>query len=96
MRYELKHDKLAAQIFLRASAAAKARRRAEEVYAFYGEIAANRLLSAEELDDLSPFTTVLQIPEELKQAMDKARQKIREAEEAEINKLKTANSLSFE
>ena len=88
MRYELKHDKLAAQIFLRASAAAKARRRAEEVYAFYGEIAAKRLLTAEELDYLSPFATVLQIPEELKQAMDKGREKIREAKEAEMNKIK--------
>jgi hypothetical protein len=80
MRYELKHDKLAAQIFLRASAAAKARRRAEEVYAFYTEIASKRLLTAEELDYLGPFATVLQVPEELGQAMEKGREKIREKE----------------
>jgi len=80
MRYELKHDKLAAQIFLRASAAAKARRRAEEVYAFYTEIASKRLLTAEELDYLGPFATVLQVPEELGQAMERGREKIREKE----------------
>jgi len=80
MRYELKHDKLAAQIFLRASAAAKARRRAEEVYAFYTEIASKRFLTAEELDYLGPFATVLQVPEELGQAMERGREKIREKE----------------
>ena len=88
MRYELKHDKLAAQIFLRASAAAKARRRAEEVYAFYTEIASKRLLTAEELDYLGPFATVLEAPEELGQAMEKSREKIREMLDAELTKAK--------
>lgn len=81
MRYELKHDKLAAQIFVRASAAAKARRRAAEVYVLYTE--KNRLLTIEELEDLAPFLPVLSPPLELQQLMERSRASIREREEAE-------------
>lgn len=81
MRYELKHDKLAAQIFVRASAAAKARRRAAEVYVLYTE--KNRLLTIEELEDLAPFLPVLSPPLELQQLMERSRDSIREKEAAE-------------
>ncbi|MDX2069834.1 MAG: hypothetical protein SFV55_15505 [Haliscomenobacter sp.] len=81
MRYELKHDKLAAQIFVRASAAAKARRRAAEVYVLYTE--KNRLLTVEELEDLAPFLPVLSPPPALQQLMERSRDSIREKEAAE-------------
>lgn len=81
MRYELKHDKLAAQIFVRASAAAKARRRAAEVYVLYTE--KNRLLTIEELEDLAPFLPVLSPPPALQQLMERSRAGIREKEAAE-------------
>jgi len=81
MRYELKHDKLAAQIFVRASAAAKARRRAAEVYVLYAE--KKRLLTVEELEDLAPFLPVLSPPPELQELMERSRASIREKEAAE-------------
>jgi hypothetical protein len=67
MRYELKHDKLAAQIFVRASAAAKARRRAGEIYGLYAEIGAERLFSADELLYLQQFLQVLAPSDQLQQ-----------------------------
>ena len=58
MRYELKHDKLAAQIFVQASAAAKLRRRAGEVYTLYEEIGSQHPFSLDELQYLQQFLSV--------------------------------------
>lgn len=87
MRYELKHDKLAAQIFFRASAAAKARRRAAEIYALYLEIGSQRLLTNEELDYLGQFLALLNPDEQLLSLIDKSRSAIREQEEEEKRQL---------
>ncbi|AEE52424.1 WD40 repeat domain-containing protein [Haliscomenobacter hydrossis] len=87
MRYELKHDKLAAQIFFRASAAAKARRRAAEIYALYLEIGTQRLLTNEELDYLGQFLALLNPDEHLLSLIDRSRSAIREQEEEEKKQL---------
>lgn len=78
MRYELKHDKLAPQIFLRASAAAKARRRAKEIYVLYSEIAELRLLTAEELEYLGSFASVMPPPNDLQKVISLSRDKLRD------------------
>lgn len=87
MRYELKHDKLAAQIFLRASASAKARRRAAEVYALYEEIGAERSLSAEELKYLAQFVAVLAAPPALQALMERSQAELDARTAAEKERL---------
>lgn len=87
MRYELKHDKLAAQIFLRASSAAKARRRAAEVYALYEEIGAERSLSTEELKYLAQFVAVLAAPPALQALMERSQAELDARTAAEKDRL---------
>jgi uncharacterized protein (TIGR02145 family) len=91
MRYELKHDKLAIQIYDLASSEAKARRKAENIYQMYQEIGATRLFTEEELEYLTQFQPVLRpresltaIIEKSKEALNRAR---REAEEKEKERL---------
>lgn len=84
MRYELKHDKLAAQIYELASTEAKARRKAENIYHMYDEIGANRLLTAEELDYLAQFQPILRPKESLLALIEKSRKELgRARQEAE-------------
>ena len=83
MRYELKHDKLAAQIFVRASAAAKARRRAGEIYGLYEDFGAKRLFSADELLYLQQFLQVLAPSDQLQQYILQSQKGIEASIEAE-------------
>jgi len=97
MRYELKHDKLAAQIYELASTEAKARRKAENIYHMYDEIGAGRLFTGEELEYLAQFQPILRpkeslldVIEESKKELGRARQ---EAEARERERLEREKEL---
>lgn len=103
MRYELKHDKLALQIYELVSVEAKARRKAENIYHLYDEIGATRLFTAEELEYLAQFQPVLRPNERLlaligesKKEVNRSRQEEEDRERARlerekelVNKIKT-------
>ncbi|MCB0548907.1 MAG: hypothetical protein KDD19_15110 [Phaeodactylibacter sp.] len=97
MRYELKHDKLAAQIYNLASTEAKARRKAENIYHMYDEIGAARLFTQEELDYLARFQSVLRPKENLLAIIEKSKQELsraqREAEAREKERLEREKEL---
>lgn len=76
MRHELKHDKLAAQIYELASAEAKTRRKAEHVYQLYQEIGTSRLFTEEELEYLSRFQMVLRPKENLLELIRKSKKEL--------------------
>lgn len=59
MRFELKHDKLAVQVYELASSEAKARRKAEGIYQMYEDIGLSRLFTQEELEYLLQFQPIL-------------------------------------
>lgn len=59
MRYELKHDKLAAQIYDLVSIEAKTRRKAEGIYQIYEEIGIHRHFTEEEIEYLAQFQHAL-------------------------------------
>lgn len=97
MRYELKHDKLAAQIYNLASTEAKARRKAENIYHMYDEIGATRLFTQEELEYLAQFQAVLRPKEHLIALIGKSKEELnrarREAEERERARLEREKEL---
>ena len=76
MRYELKHDKLAAQIYELASVEAKARRKAENIYHLYEEIGSSRLFTQEELDYLSQFQLVMRPTDDLMEIIEKSKKEL--------------------
>ncbi len=97
MRYELKHDKLAAQIFNLASTEAKARRKAENIYHLYDEIGATRLFTEEELEYLAHFQSVLRPKDNLLALIEESRKELtrtqREEEERERERLEREKEL---
>lgn len=95
MRHELKHDKLAAQIYELASAEAKARRKAEHVYQLYQEIGSSRLFTEEELEYLARFQMVSRPKEGLvaiiqksKEDLERVRRKAEREEKARLEREK--------
>lgn len=87
MRFELKHDKLAARVSERASAAAKARRRADSAYRHYLDIGRLRLLTAQELQDLEGYTTFLPPPGELSHIIERSQARFIADQERERQRL---------
>jgi formylglycine-generating enzyme required for sulfatase activity len=83
MRYELKHDKLAAQVFQRASVLAKNRRRASEVYKLYAE--EGHKLNEDDLDRLAEFLPVLEPPDSIKAAIQVAKDEIAKKQKEKID-----------
>ena len=66
MKYELTHDTIAAQIADKASAEAKARRRVEAMLSSALDLhrRRNALLSAEQLDEIRPFESILRLSDD--------------------------------
>ena len=86
MRYELKHDKLAAQIYNLASTEAKARRKAENIYFMYDEIGATRLFTEEELEYLAQFQPVLRPKDSLLSLIEESKKELSRAQREEEEK----------
>ncbi|MCB0632273.1 MAG: FISUMP domain-containing protein [Saprospiraceae bacterium] len=97
MRYEIKHDKLAAQVFNKASSEAKARRKAASIYQMYEEIGANRRFNKEDLEYIARFQSVLGPSKQLLALIDESKKELgraqREAEEQERIRLKREQEL---
>ena len=97
MRYELKHDKLAAQVYDLASTEAKARRKAESIYQMYEEIGSIRKFTEEELQYLSQFQGVLHPPDQLMAMIIESRNALgiirKEAEDRERIRLEREKEL---
>ena len=83
MRYELKHDKLAMQIYGLVSVEAKARRKAENVYHLYEEIGDTRHFTEEELAYLAQFLSVLRPSETLQRHIAQSKEELNKARQAE-------------
>ena len=97
MRFELKHDKLAAQVYDLASTEAKARRKAESIYQMYEEIGTLRLFTEEELGYLGQFLPVLRPKDSLQRLIQESKKDLgrarREADERERARLEREKEL---
>lgn len=83
MRYELKHDKLAMQIYGLVSVETKARRKAENVYHLYEEIGHTRHFTEEELAYLGQFLPVLRPSENLQRHLAQSKEELNRARQEE-------------
>ena len=86
MRYELKHDKLALQIYELVSVEAKARRKAENIYHLYDEISTARLFTEEELEYLAQFQPVLRPNERLLTAIGESKKELNRTRQEEAER----------